>query len=48
VKSAERSCMTSTSTPGGVLVLDAVVFIGGVLILGVVIAYFARRIFKGD
>ncbi|GAC1303813.1 MAG: hypothetical protein NVS2B3_13110 [Vulcanimicrobiaceae bacterium] len=38
--------MTETSTPPGVIALDAVVFIAGVLILGALIVWFARRIFK--
>jgi len=38
--------MSQSSTPAGVLVLDAVVFIAGVVILGALIAWFARRIFS--
>lgn len=38
--------MTDTSTPPGVIALDAVVFIGGVIILGAGILWFARRIFS--
>ncbi|GAC1303288.1 MAG: hypothetical protein NVSMB19_13160 [Vulcanimicrobiaceae bacterium] len=43
---AKRPTMSDSSTPTGVLVLDAVVFIGGVAILTVVIVWFARRIFS--
>ena len=37
--------MTDNSTPPGVIALDAVVFIVGVLVLGTLIVWFARRIF---
>lgn len=42
---SERTNMTDSSTPAGVIVLDAVVFIIGVAILGSAIAWFARKIF---
>ncbi len=38
--------MTDTSTPPGVIALDAVVFIAGVIILGALIVWFGRRIFS--
>lgn len=38
--------MTQTSTPPGVIALDAVVFIVGVIILGSLIVWFGRRIFN--
>ncbi len=37
--------MTESSTPPGVIALDAIVFIGGVIVLGAIIVWFARRIF---
>ena len=40
--------MNATPTPNGVIVLDAVVFVIGVAILGAIIVYFARRIFKEE
>ena len=40
--------MQASSPSPGVTVLDAVVFVIGVAILGAVLAYFARRIFKEE
>lgn len=40
--------MSQTSTPPGVIALDAVVFIGGVIVLGALIYWFGRRIFTND
>lgn len=37
--------MPDSSTPAGVLTLDAVVFVIGVALLGSLIVWFARKIF---
>ena len=46
-RAAANACvMSDSSTPAGVLVLDAVVFVVGVAILGALIVWFGRRIFS--
>lgn len=37
--------MSDSSTPAGVIALDAVVFVVGVVLLGSLIVWFARKIF---